>query len=154
MKRLLINCLGNICRSPMGQGALQQWIGRENAQHRYVVESAGVSGWHQGEPPDQRAIACAKRHGVDIAQQRARQVTRADFNDYHWLLCADATNLDALQRLAPAGLAHKAVLWLPWAGVGPPIEIPDPYTGSEQTFEEVWQRIDVAAGATMRRLLA
>lgn len=138
----------------MGQGALQQRILREKAQHQCVVESAGVSGWHQGEPPDHRAIACAKRHGVDIASQRARQVTLADFDQFHWLLCADATNLDALQRLAPAGLAHKAVLWLPWAGVDPPIEIPDPYTGSEQTFEEVWQRIDLAAEATLRRLLS
>ena len=153
MNRVLIICLGNICRSPMGQGALEARMRCEGMPHECVVDSAGVSGWHEGSPPDPQAIACAQRHGVDIAHQRARRVVAADFERFDWLLCADRQNLDALVQCAPAGLAHKAALWLAWAGGDPPYDIPDPYRGSDQLFDAVWQRIDRAAQGTVRRLL-
>src|SRR4051812_4673182 len=77
---ILFVCLGNICRSPLAEGAFRAEAARLGLQ--VEVDSAGTGGWHQGEPPDRRAIAAARRNGVDIAGQRARKATRADFDRF------------------------------------------------------------------------
>lgn len=122
--RLLVVCLGNICRSPMGEGALRARLDASPLARRVEVDSAGTGDWHAGEPPDARAIRCARGHDVDISGLRARQVQLADFERFDWLLCADASNLRDLQRLAPASLRDKVALWLPWAGVDERSDIP------------------------------
>lgn len=150
--KLLIVCLGNICRSPMGEGALRARLEDARLARRVEVDSAGTGDWHAGEPPDPRAIRCARGHGVDISGLRARQVLREDFDHYDWLLCADASNLRDLQRLAPATQRDKVALWLPWAGVEAGEHIPDPYTGGAADFEDVWQLVDTAARQTVAAL--
>lgn len=105
--RLLVVCLGNICRSPMGEGALRARLDTSPLARRMEVDSAGTGDWHAGEPPDARAIRCARGHDVDISGLRARQVQLADFERFDWLLCADASNLRNLQRLAPASLRDR-----------------------------------------------
>ncbi|WP_372393726.1 low molecular weight protein-tyrosine-phosphatase [Xanthomonas sp. NCPPB 3582] len=150
--KLLIVCLGNICRSPMGESALRARLDEARLSRRIQVDSAGTGGWHAGEPPDPRAIRCTRGHAVDISRLRARQVLREDFEHFDWLLCADTGNLRDLQRLAPAPLRGKVALWLPWAGVDACDEIPDPYTGGSQDFEDVWQLVDTAARQTVARL--
>ncbi|MEQ4573654.1 MAG: low molecular weight protein-tyrosine-phosphatase [Gammaproteobacteria bacterium] len=149
--RLLVVCLGNICRSPMGEGALQARIAGAGLSDVVEVDSAGTGGWHAGEPPDRRAIRCALGHGVDISGLRARQVRPKDFEAFDWLLCADANNRRDLLRIAPAEHRHKAVLWLPWAGIEERADIPDPYTGGAEDFERVWRLVDRAAAATVGR---
>ncbi|MBB3825636.1 low molecular weight protein-tyrosine-phosphatase [Xanthomonas arboricola] len=150
--KLLIVCLGNICRSPMGEGAVRAQLDEARLSRRIQVDSAGTGDWHAGDPPDPRAIRCARGHGVDISGLRARQVLREDFEHFDWLLCADANNLRDLQRIAPATLRDKVALWLPWAGVDARDDIPDPYTGSSKEFEQVWQLVDTAARQTVARL--
>ncbi|PPT78790.1 phosphotyrosine protein phosphatase [Xanthomonas arboricola pv. populi] len=150
--RVLIVCLGNICRSPMGEGALRARLDEARLSRRIEVDSAGTGDWHAGDPPDPRAIRCARGHDVDIAGLRARQVRTADFEHFDWLLCADDSNLRDLQRLAPAPLRDKLALWLPWAGVEGRDDIPDPYTGSMDDFERAWQLVDTAARQTVARL--
>ncbi|MCC4622559.1 low molecular weight phosphotyrosine protein phosphatase [Xanthomonas cassavae CFBP 4642] len=150
--KLLIVCLGNICRSPMGEGALRARLEQARLSRRIQVDSAGTGDWHADEPSDPRAIRCARGHAVDISGLRARQVRREDFEHFDWLLCADASNLRDLQRLAPAAQRDKLALWLPWAGVDARDEIPDPYTGGSQDFEDVWQLVDTAARQTVARL--
>ncbi|AEQ96700.1 low molecular weight protein-tyrosine-phosphatase [Xanthomonas oryzae pv. oryzicola] len=150
--KVLIVCLGNICRSPMGEGALRAQLDKARLSRRIEVDSAGTGDWHAGDPPDSRAIRCARGHGVDIADLRARQVTRSDFEHFDWLLCADGSNLRDLQRLAPAAQRDKVALWLPWAGIDERDDIPDPYTGSVGDFEQVWQLVDAAARLTVARL--
>ncbi|PPU71941.1 MULTISPECIES: low molecular weight protein-tyrosine-phosphatase [Xanthomonas] len=150
--KLLIVCLGNICRSPMGEGALRARLDEARLSRRIQVDSAGTGDWHAGEPPDPRAIRCARGHGVDLSGLRARQLVREDFDHFDWLLCADASNLRDLQKLAPASLRDKVTLWLPWAGVQARQEIPDPYTGDSEAFEDVWQLVDAAARQTVARL--
>ncbi|WP_372360629.1 low molecular weight protein-tyrosine-phosphatase [Xanthomonas sp. NCPPB 1325] len=150
--KLLIVCLGNICRSPMGEGAVRAQLDEARLSRRIQVDSAGTGDWHAGDPPDPRAIRCARGHGVDISGLRARQVLREDFEHFDWLLCADGNNLRDLQRIAPATLRDKVGLWLPWAGVETRDDIPDPYTGSSKDFEQVWQLVDTAARQTVARL--
>ncbi len=150
--RLLVFCLGNICRSPLAEGALRARIADSALAGRVEVDSAGTGGWHAGDPPDRRAVACARRHGVDIGGQRARQLLAADADRYDWLLCADAANLRDARALLGPERAGKVALLLEWAGLGQGREIPDPYHGSQADFEEVWQLVDAAAQAVIERL--
>ena len=152
--RLLVVCLGNICRSPLAEGALRARIEASPLAGRVMVDSAGTGGWHAGEPPDRRAIACARGHGVDIAGLRARQLRARDFEDFHWLLCADAANLRDVRALAPPGARERTALLLDWAGTVPHGEVPDPYYGDGSHFEGVWQLVDTAARAVVARLSA
>lgn len=152
--RLLVVCLGNICRSPLAEGALRARIEASPLAGRVMVDSAGTGGWHAGEPPDRRAIACARGHGVDIAGLRARQLRARDFEDFHWLLCADANNLRDVRALAPPGARERTALLLDWAGTVPHGEVPDPYYGDGSHFEGVWQLVDTAARAVVARLSA
>ena len=152
--KLLVVCLGNICRSPMAEGALRARLQDSPLAGQVQVDSAGTGDWHAGEPPDRRAIACARGFGVDIGMQRARQLRTRDFQDFDWLLCADRANVrDVLQR-APAGQAGKVALLLDWAGVQPGGEVPDPYTGGPEDFRQVWRLVDSAAQAVVSRLAA
>ncbi len=152
--KLLLVCLGNICRSPMAEGALRHHLQRSPLAERVQVDSAGTGGWHSGEPPDRRAVACARGHGVDIAGLRARQLQAADFAAFDWILCADAANLRDVRQRAPAAARERVALWLPWAGLDGPREIPDPYTGGSEQFEQVWQLVDAAAAGSVARLSA
>ncbi|KRG70997.1 low molecular weight protein-tyrosine-phosphatase [Pseudoxanthomonas dokdonensis] len=150
--KLLVICLGNICRSPMAEGALRAHIQRSHLRDRVEIDSAGTGDWHAGQAPDRRAVACARSHGVDISDLRARQLRPSDFHDFDWLLCADQQNLKDVRRLAPAGTAHKVVLLLDWAGVLADGAIPDPYTGQAEDFQHVWRLVDSAASAAVARL--
>lgn len=150
-QRLLVICLGNICRSPMAEGALRARL-REAGLSQVEVDSAGTGDWHVGHPPDSRAIATARRHGVDIGGLRARQLSARDFEDFDWLLCADHANLRDVQALAPRAGRGRSALFMEWAGLAGPI--PDPYTGDESHFEQVWVQVDAAARAAVARLRA
>ncbi len=150
--RLLVICLGNICRSPMAEGALRHHLAASPLAGRVEVDSAGIGHWHIGAPPDHRAIACARKYGVDISRLRARQLRPEDFDRFDWLLCADGQNLRDVRRLAPPELAHKVELLLEWSGVEAGAGVPDPYTGGPEHFEQVWRLVDSAARAAVRRL--
>ncbi len=151
---LLVVCLGNICRSPMAEGALRARLASSPLAGRVQVDSAGTGGWHAGEPPDRRAIACARGHGVDISGQRARQLSAADFDAFDWILCADRANLRDVLRLAPADRRDRVALLLEWAGIAPGSDVPDPYTGGPEDFQQVWRLVDSAAQAVVARLAA
>ena len=147
-QRLLMVCLGNICRSPMAEGALRARLQAAGLANVVDVDSAGLGDWHAGDPPDPRAITCALRHGVDIAGQRARRLRPADHDDFDLLLCADAEVLRAVQAGAPANARAGSALLLAWSGAGGDgDEVPDPYTGTTTDFEHAWTLVDAAAAA-------
>lgn len=152
--KLLVVCLGNICRSPMAEGALLARIAASPLAGNVKVDSAGTGGWHAGHPPDPRAIACARGHGVDISMLRARQLRKQDYREFDWLLCADRENLRDVVGQAPAIARDKVVLLMEWAGIEAGGAIPDPYTGGPAEFEHAWRLVDSAAQAVVARLCA
>lgn len=149
--RLLMVCLGNICRSPLAEGAARAHLDR-NGLDWVEVDSAGTGDWHAGEQPDRRSIAVAAGFGVDIRGQRARKLRDADFELFDWLLCADRSVLRNVRAMAPPGSAAQAVLLLEWAGMGEGVEVPDPYTGGPEDFRRVWAMVDAAAAGIVARL--
>jgi len=151
--RLLIVCLGNICRSPMAEGIVRQRIEASALAGRVTIDSAGTGDWHVGQPPDRRAIATAARAGVAIHHLRGRQLAAADADRFDWLLCADRANLRDVRARLPAREHPRTALLLQWAGLGE-AEVPDPYTGDAADFERVWNLLDRAADGIVRRLLA
>lgn len=156
--RLLMVCLGNICRSPLAEGAVRARL--DAAGLDWVqVDSAGTGGWHAGEPPDRRSVAVAAQAGVDIRHQRARKLAADDYHAFDWLLCADLSVLRDVRGRAPAAGSARAALLLDWAQTGsdapgPGAEIPDPYTGGPREFAEVWAMIDAAAARIVARIAA
>lgn len=151
--RLLVVCLGNICRSPMAEGVLRARIGQAGLAGRVELDSAGTGDWHVNRPPDPRAIATASHHGVDIAGLRGRQLASADFERFDWLLCADRANLRDVLALAPTDARARSELLLKWARLDDgDLEVPDPYTGSVDQFEQVWHLLDRAADGVVMRL--
>lgn len=152
--RLLIVCLGNICRSPMAEGALRARLAEAGLDHVHV-DSAGTGDWHVGNPPDSRAIATAARHGVDISGLRARQLHADDYHRFDWLLAADLQNLRDVRARSPEDASARIELLTRWAGVDADVDegaIPDPYTGGDEDFEHVWRMVDEVAAAAVARL--
>lgn len=140
---VLFVCLGNICRSPLAEGALRAEAQRLNLD--LVVDSAGTGNWHAGEPPDARAIAVAARHGVDISGLRARQVRRADFRRFTHLIALDHDNLADLRRLAPPDATAGLSLLLDHVPGREGQAVADPWFGDAAGFDATWA--DVTAGA-------
>lgn len=145
--------MGNICRSPLFEGWARHTASTYPAL-RLQLDSAGTGDWHAGQPPDRRAIAAAARQGVDISGQRARVVTREDFQRFDLLLCADRDNLRTLKDRAPADSQGRIALVLDWTGVAEGGEVPDPYQGDASDFEHVCRLAAAAAEGLMRRLSA
>lgn len=150
--RLLVVCLGNICRSPVAEGVLRARIEASSLRGLVELDSAGTGDWHVGEPPDRRSIANAAGHGVDISGLRARQLSAADYRRFDWLLCADRANLRDVRARAPQDATARSALLLDWCGTLEGGEIPDPYTGGAAQFEHVFQLLDRAADGAIARL--
>ena len=148
MKQVLFVCLGNICRSPSAQGVFEARLAERGLQHAYRVDSAGTGGYHAGEPPDRRAQAAARRRGYDISGQRARAVRDGDFHEYDLILAMDRSNLANLLQRAPANCRAQVRLFMAGAE-GWPQEVPDPYFGGEQGFEQVLDMLEAASDALL-----
>ena len=143
MTSVLFVCLGNICRSPLAEGALRQAAERRGVE--LVIDSAGTGGWHAGEPPDARAISTARTKGVDISGQRARQVTLEDFNRFDLIVALDRSNLRDLRALEPEGTTARLSLLLDHVPGREGQSVADPWYGGVEDFAITW--IEVSAGA-------
>ncbi|GJM12138.1 MAG: protein-tyrosine-phosphatase [Pseudohongiella sp.] len=147
--RVLMVCLGNICRSPTAHGVLEKLIQDKGLASYIEVDSAGTSTYHIGDAPDPRSIAAAQRRGYSLNEQIARQVSASDFHEFDYVLAMDAENLHHLERAAPAGSKARVQLLLDYSA-GATESVPDPYFGGGgQGFEKV---LDLVEGAC-RRLL-
>lgn len=149
--RVLFVCLGNICRSPSAQGVFEKLLAADDLAGSINVDSAGTADYHIGKPPDRRAIAAASRRGVDISTLSARAVADTDFTEFDLILAADRSNLQELMRRAPADCSAKIRLFMSYAPDDGE-EIPDPYYGGEQGFEDVLDMLERASEGLLASL--
>lgn len=139
--KILMVCLGNICRSPLAQGILEAQVKRNRLD--WKIDSAGTSGWHAGEKPDSRAIAIAKQNGINISNQRSRMLTAEDFYQFDFILAMDQQNYNNIMRVCPSPeLAPKVHLILEFAENRSVKEVPDPYY--DNGFQRVYNLLNEA----------
>jgi protein-tyrosine phosphatase len=151
--RLLFVCLGNICRSPMAEGVFRRVAEEQGVLDRFEIDSAGLGDWHVGQAPDSRAQEAARRRGIDISAQCARQVTKADYARFDLLLAMDGSNLEDLVRLAPKPARHKIRRFLDYAPQAGIKDVPDPFYGGREGFDHALDLIEQAARGLLADLL-
>lgn len=153
--RVLMVCMGNICRSPTAEGVLRVKLLQAGLEGRVAVDSAGTHGYHTGEAPDPRAIAAAARRGYDIARLQARPVHASDFMRFHWLLPMDHANRAWLTQRKPADSSAELRLLMGFAGHNPGVdEVPDPYYGGPAGFDRVLDLLEDACDGFVAHLQA
>ncbi|MEB3414942.1 low molecular weight protein-tyrosine-phosphatase [Alteriqipengyuania sp. WL0013] len=140
---ILLVCLGNICRSPLAEGAFRAEAARAGVIAE--IDSAGTAAWHVGKSPDPRSIAAARAGGVDISRQRARQVTAEDFARFTHIFAMDDTNLADLEAMAPPGATAEVHLLLDLVESRAGASVIDPYYGDEEMFAYTWDAVSEAA---------
>jgi protein-tyrosine phosphatase len=152
--RVLMVCLGNICRSPTAEAMLRKKVIAAGLADRVEVDSAGTSDYHVDAPPDRRAVAHGERRGLAMRQLRGRQVARADFDRFDFILAMDEDNLADLQRVRPAGSRAKVSLLMSFVPDAGEREVPDPYSGGAEGFEHVLDLVEEAVDAFLAALRA
>jgi len=141
--QVLFVCLGNICRSPTAEGVFRQQLRQAGLEQQVGLDSAGTGHWHIGKAPDERARRAARARGYDLDSLRARQVELADFQRFDLILAMDRSNLADLQALRPANAKAELDLLLPRCGLALQ-DVPDPYYGDAQGFEQVLDLLEQA----------
>lgn len=143
--KVLMVCLGNICRSPLAEGILTSKV---NASE-IIVDSAGTAGYHIGKAPDHRSIEVAALKNIDISKQKCRRFSVADFDNFDYIFAMDQENLMNLQELARNEADLKKLSLLLETAELPEREVPDPYYGGVSGFREVFQMLDRATDALL-----
>ena len=153
MIRLCFVCLGNICRSPTAEGIMLHLVKGEGLHERFSIESAGTSAYHVGEPPDPRSFATAKARGVHLPSL-ARQFVKDDFARFDYVLAMDEQNHVALRRLSPDPAHHAKVHLLRSFDPRTPqgANVPDPYYGAGDGFEQVFEICEAACRGLLLEL--
>lgn len=149
--RVLFVCLGNICRSPMAEGAFRAAALR--AGLACDVDSAGTAAYHIGHPPDPRAIAAARNNGVEIGSQSARQIRREDFYHFTHIFAMDDANLVGISAQSPRDGSARVALLMDALEGGKGRPVIDPYYGDAALFERVWDEIAAATEALAARFV-
>lgn len=147
-------CLGNICRSPTAEGVFRHLLGQAGLDERVVVDSAGTGAYHLGKPPDRRAVAAARRRGIEVAGA-ARRFERADAERFDWVLAMDQENLADLRPLVGLGGRARLQLLRDFDPAAPPgASVPDPYYGGDAGFDEVVEQCLAACAGLLVRVRA
>jgi len=133
--KVLFVCMGNICRSPTAEAVLRKLVEDGPLAGKVDIDSAGTHGYHDGAPPDARAVAHAAKRGYDLTPLRARVVSPSDFERFDYVIAMDETNRRHLQSICPTRLQNKIELLLDYGGEADEYEVPDPYQGKPQDFE-------------------
>lgn len=145
MVKVLMVCLGNICRSPLAEGILRKKLEEHGIEDNVIVDSAGTSNYHVGECPDTRSMRNALSHGVDISRLKARQFSVDDFDEFDHIYAMDTSNYGNVLMLARNERDKRKVqMILDVLYPGTNMSVPDPYFGGEQGFENVYVMLDKA----------
>jgi len=147
-------CTGNICRSPTAEGVFRRLVRDAGLDGTIRVDSAATNGYHVGEPPDERAQRQAMRRGYDLSALRARRIAPRDFAEFDLILAMDRSHLRILQRLCPRENRHKLRLIMEFAPEQGTDEVPDPYYGDADQFEQVLDLLEAAARGLLRTVSA
>ena len=149
--KILMVCLGNICRSPMAEGILASKLPND----KFLVDSAGTGSWHIGRTPDNRSIATAKKNGLDICNQKGRQFQKSDFDAFDYIFVMDNSNYNDVIHLAQ-NQAQKEKVQLILDAIFPNenVDVPDPYYGVANGFDMVYEMLDEACEVIAQRLIA
>ncbi len=146
--KILMVCLGNICRSPLAEGIL-----RSKLSNDFIVDSAGTGSWHVGNTPDPRSIATAKNHGIDISNLKGRQFSKKDFTDFDYIYVMDNQNYkDVIELATTEEDKAKVTLILDEIFPGERVDVPDPYYGLQDGFEKVYNMLDEACDSIVEKL--
>jgi protein-tyrosine phosphatase len=153
MVKVLFICLGNICRSPLAEGIFNQKVKQLGLEDKFSSDSCGTSDYHIGELPDERTLACAQKNNILISH-RARQLNRVDLRDFDYLVAMDMSNKRNIQNLMTRhNIKHKQLFLLREFHPNPDqIEVPDPYYGGEEGFEQVYKIIEESLDHFLERL--
>ena len=150
---VLFVCLGNICRSPTAHAVFEKRVAEQGLASKIHIDSAGTGDWHLGKQPDPRTLLAGRQRGYDLSHLRARQVRAADFDQFDYILAMDGKNLVNLQQLQPCHFTGRLSLFLPF-GQGSINEVPDPYAGGTEGFEQVLDMVELAAEGLLAHLRA
>ncbi len=149
--KILMVCLGNICRSPLAEGILASKLPKD----KFFVDSAGTSSWHIGDSPDSRSVAVARKHNLDISNQRGRQFTIADFETFDYIYVMDKSNYDNVIELSENDKhRNKVEIILNELYPRENVDVPDPYYGLPNGFEMVYRMLDEVCDVISEKLLA
>lgn len=147
--KVLMVCLGNICRSPLAEGILSHKVQQRNLD--WQIDSAGTGSWHVGERPDPRSIAVAAKYNIDLTSQRSRQFLAADLNDYDLIFAMDSSNFRNILKLANSPSQEgKVAMIMNLVQPGYNQNVPDPYYNSNG-FEQVYQMLDEACEKVLEK---
>lgn len=148
--KILMVCLGNICRSPLAEGILASKLPKS----KFTVDSAGTGSWHIGRSPDERSIAVAKKHNLDISHQKGRQFKSSDFDTYDYIYVMDNSNYrDVIALTNNPEQIKKVQLILNEIFPGENVDVPDPYYGVANGFENVYQMLNDACDSIAEKLI-
>ncbi len=151
MVKIVMVCLGNICRSPLAEGILRAKMEKNGIEG--MVDSAGTAPFHVGEKPDHRSVKIAQKYGLDISKLRGRQFTSQDFDDFDFIYVMDASNYQNVMNLARNEKdKSKVELILNVSNPSSNAIVPDPYTGGDEGFEHVYQMLDKACESIVKNL--
>jgi len=148
-KSILFVCLGNICRSPLAQGIMENLLERAGITD-IRVDSAGTAAYHQGELPDPRSRQEAQRHGI-VLEHRARKIKPSDFTDFQFIAAMDRENLQNLRAVCPQGLEYKIFPIMNLVPGQEGADVPDPYYGGPEGFAKVYHMLDSACEKLLER---
>lgn len=149
--KILMVCLGNICRSPLAEGILASKLPKE----KFFVDSAGTGSWHVGHSPDKRSVATAKENGLDICNQKGRQFSKADFDTFDYIFVMDNSNYNDVIHLAQNETQkNKVQLILNSIFPDENVDVPDPYYGMANGFNQVYKMLDEACDVIAAKLIA
>jgi protein-tyrosine phosphatase len=151
---VLFVCTGNICRSPTAEGVFRHMARDRGVLERIRIDSAGTIDFHAGEAPDPRAVAHAARRGYDLSSLRARQVTYADYHQFERILAMDRGHLRELKGEAPKGTLGRISKFLDYSANWQGLDVPDPYYGGPEGFEEVLDMVEEASARLLEAILA
>jgi protein-tyrosine phosphatase len=150
--KILFVCMGNICRSPTAQGIFRDLVEKEGLSHCITTDSAGTIAFHQGYPPDRRAMETASKRGLDLSDLRARQSRADDFLEFDYVLAMDSENYQDLLEICPDGYEHKLHMFMSFAPNLQISEVPDPYYGGVKGFERVFDMVEEASRGLLNRI--